>query len=65
MKRFTPTGDQRKTVDSMAAYDIAQAEIARHLGISVGTLRRHFRKELDGGMDRARMAAAQNNGVRI
>jgi DNA invertase Pin-like site-specific DNA recombinase len=47
--RFEPIDPQRQLVKSLAAYGIGQEEIARKIGVSAKTLRRHFREELDRG----------------
>ncbi len=43
---FIPSDDQRRTVASLAAARHEQADIARAIGISVPTLRKHFAAEL-------------------
>jgi hypothetical protein len=45
--RFTPTQQQRLDVISLIAAGAEQETTARLLGISVDTLQRHFRSELD------------------
>lgn len=44
---FQPTEDQRDTVRSMAAYGVPQFDIARVIGCSVPTLRKHFFREVE------------------
>jgi hypothetical protein len=45
---FTPTAEDRRLVECLAAVGIRQADIARRIGIrSPKTLRKHFRTELD------------------
>ena len=44
-----PTADQRSLVESAAAFGITQADIAEQLDIQEKTLRKHFRRELNGG----------------
>lgn len=46
---YEPTDKDRRVVVSMVAAGIEQREIARALGITAPTLRRHFRTELDTG----------------
>ncbi|HWV44106.1 hypothetical protein [Pseudorhodoplanes sp.] len=46
-KPYTPTPEQRKQVETMSAYGIPGAEIAKVLGIHRATLDRHYREELD------------------
>lgn len=57
--RFIPSESQRQTVRSMAAYGITQEEIARCLGVTAKTLRRHFREELDRAATDANAQVAQ------
>jgi len=48
--RIQPTDEQRQLVKSLAAFGVAQEQIAKRIGIrSVKTLRKHFRDELDRG----------------
>lgn len=44
---YKPTPEQRKQVETMAAYGIPGADIAKVLGIHRATLDRHYRDELD------------------
>lgn len=46
-KAYKPTDDQRKQVETMAAYGIPALDIANVLGIHRATLDRHYRAELD------------------
>ena len=46
---ITPTLEQRKQVEHMAALGLLQPNIALLIGISARSLRRHYRKELDEG----------------
>ncbi len=46
---FKPTEKQRKQVEQMAAAQVSQKHMARILGISHMTLRKHFTDELDNG----------------
>lgn len=60
--RFQPTGEQRRTVEAMAAYGVREEEIARTVGeagIDPKTLRKHFRRELDIGATKANSTVAQ------
>jgi AraC-like DNA-binding protein len=57
--RFAPSDQQRQLVKSLAAYGIGQEEIARKIGVSSKTLRRHFREELDRGATDANAQVAQ------
>lgn len=59
-RAFKPTDDQRKTVDGMAAYGVPEAAIAQVIGISVKTLSKYFREELDTAHIRANLAVAQS-----
>lgn len=47
--RFEPTDYMRKQVKSMAGIGLPQDDIARVMGITAPTLRRHFRTELNVG----------------
>src|SRR2546430_2846298 len=44
---WTPTDAQRRQAETMAAYGIPEADIARALGVSKPTLRKHCGSELD------------------
>ena len=46
---WTPTDAQRRQAETMAAYGIPEANIARVLGVSKPTLRKHCGTELDTG----------------
>jgi hypothetical protein len=50
---WTPTDAQRRQAETMAAYGIPEADIARVLGVSKPTLRKHCGTELDTGATRA------------
>ena len=50
---WTPTDAQRRQAETMAAYGIPEANIARVLGVSKPTLRKHCGTELDTGATRA------------
>ncbi len=45
-----PTADQRLLVEALAAYGVKHDLIARMIGISDETLRKHYRNELDFGL---------------
>jgi hypothetical protein len=48
--KFIPTEERRRIVRSMAGYGVSQQDIATSVGLrSTKTLRKHFRRELDGG----------------
>src|SRR5260370_39009440 len=49
---WTPTDAQRRQAETMAAYGIPEADIARVLGVSKPTLRKHCGTELDKGSTR-------------
>jgi hypothetical protein len=56
---YEPTADQRALVESAAAFGVTQADIAEQLGIQEKTLRKHFRRELNGGKFKADMLAGK------
>ena len=55
---WTPTDAQRRQAETMAAYGIPEADIARVLGVSKSTLRKHCGTELDTGATRANSKVA-------
>lgn len=55
-----PTAETRKQVEAMAGYGIRADDIARSVGISQETLRKHYRDELDLGTVKANTAVAQS-----
>ena len=55
---WTPTDAQRRQAETMAAYGIPEANIARMLGVSKPTLRKHCGSELDTGGTRANSKVA-------
>src|SRR5947207_439823 len=55
---WTPTDAQRRQAETMAAYGIPEADIARVLGVSKPTLRKHCGTELDTGGTRANSKVA-------
>src|SRR5258707_15329326 len=52
------TDAQRRQAETMAAYGIPEADIARVLGVSKPTLRKHCGTELDTGATRANSKVA-------
>lgn len=54
----SPTKNSRAKVSSMAAVGIPQDDIARVVGITGNTLRKHYREELDTAMTTANTAVA-------
>ncbi len=57
---FVATDEQRRTVETMAAFGIQQPYIAQAIGVSEDSLQRHFRAELDMGLVKANTKVAQN-----
>lgn len=55
-----PTEETRATVKRMAAVGIPQPHIGKVVGISVPTLEKHYRDELDLGATEANVAVAQS-----
>ncbi len=53
-----PTSQQRKMVESMSAYGIPQDDISKVIGISIDTLAKHYREELDTAYVIAAMTTA-------
>lgn len=53
VKAWEPTEEQRKTVKTMTAYGINQNDICLTLDITVPTLHKYFRRELDTGAPEA------------
>ncbi len=56
--KFQPTEELRTEVEQMVGFRFPQAAIARALNISVPTLCKHFRNELDCGRKKADFAVA-------
>ena len=56
---FDPTDEQRRIVRALAAVGVPQEAVSNHLEIDAKTLRKHFRRELDGGMLEANVKVAQ------
>lgn len=57
---YDPTEEQRRTVKAMAGFGVPQDDIANYLEIDPKTLRKHFRRELDGGTLEANAKVAQS-----
>lgn len=57
-KRFEATAEQRQQVEMYAAIGLTQVQIGQLLGVSVDTLDRHFRSELDLGAVKANAKVA-------
>src|SRR5689334_4751224 len=55
---WTPTDAQRRQAETMAAYGIPEVDMARVLGVSKPTLRKHCGTELDTGATRANSKVA-------
>jgi hypothetical protein len=56
---FSPTPEQRRSVKLMAGLGLRQEHIAVIVEIAPGTLRKHYRKELDRGMAEANAKVLQ------
>ena len=66
-KPFEPTSEHRMTVSLMAASGFPQKQIVERIinpgtgkGIDLHTLEKHFREELDAGMETANAIVAQS-----
>lgn len=61
--KLVPTPEQRKTVEGMAAVGMREDDIAKVIGCSPVSLRKHYREELDTGHIKAtaKVAAALYN----
>lgn len=57
---YVPTEATRKQVETMAGFGIPEWDIARVLGITKSTLRRHYPEELATGHVKANAKVAQN-----
>lgn len=57
---FTPTREQRSQVEVLSGIGVPHTAIASIIGIAAKTLRAHFRKELDSGMEKADAKVAAN-----
>ena len=56
---FEPTDQQRRQVKTMAGYGMIPDHIARVIGVSAPTLRRHFESELEDGLATAAVQMTQ------
>ena len=54
-----PTDQNRKMVESMSAYGIPQEDISKVIGISVDTLAKYYREELDTATAKANAKVAE------
>jgi DNA-binding CsgD family transcriptional regulator len=59
-KPMTFTDEQRRMVEAMSSFGVTQAEICKVLDISINTLHKHFRTELDTATIRANAKVAGN-----
>lgn len=57
--KHEPTAATRGAVESMTAYGIPQDEIARSIGITANTLRKHYREEIETAVTKANARVAQ------
>jgi hypothetical protein len=57
---WKPTPEQRKTIESMAGVGVPHADIAKVIGKSEKTLRKHCAKELDLGQIKANANVSQS-----
>lgn len=57
--KHEPTAATRGAVESMTAYGIPQDEIARSLGITANTLRKHYGDEIETAATKANARVAQ------
>lgn len=57
-KRHNPTDETRKAVKSETAMGVSQEVVAQGIGISVDTLAKYYRDELDTASERACSAVA-------
>lgn len=55
-----PTSENHAEVESLSAFGITEAEIARYIGIDPKTLRKHYRESLQKGVTKANIVAAKN-----
>lgn len=58
-RRHKPTDKQRIEVESYSAVGLPQADIARLMGITLPTLHKYYREELDLGMAKANAQVAK------
>lgn len=59
MPPHEPTETTRKLAETLSGLGVPQEEIARQLAISLPTLHRHYRAELDAGMAKANAVVAR------
>lgn len=57
---FEPTDEQRALVESLSGYGVPQDGIAKLVGISEPTLRKHFAEEIEIGILKANVAVSGN-----
>lgn len=57
---FTPSTEQRKEVELMGRYGIPHEDIAVAVGLSLPTLYKHFRLELDVALVKANAKVAES-----
>jgi len=55
-----PTPEKRAIVQALAQFGIPQEQIARKVGVSEKTLRKHYAIELEDGATAANLAVAKN-----
>lgn len=55
-----PTPASRKQVEALAAYGIPQDAICKVVGVSLPTLHKHYRDELDTAMSKANARVAES-----
>jgi hypothetical protein len=60
MAEYVPSQAQRDLAETLSGYGIPQDDIARLVGVSLMTLHKHFREELDVGMAKANAFVAAN-----
>lgn len=60
---FSPTAEQREIVSALAQAHVAQAEIARRIGVTKKTLQKHFAGEL--GRENTTGAEGVKTGARV
>ena len=58
-KPHIPDAQSRATVESLSGYGVPQQDIARILRISLPTLHKHYRDDLDLGMAKANASVGQ------
>jgi hypothetical protein len=59
-KPHEPTPALRKQVEALAAYGIPQEEICKVVGVSLPTLHKYYRAELDTAMSKANARVAES-----